>query len=107
MKNQETIDVCHACSTACESCATACLQEEEVEMMTYCIALTRSCADVCDLAAREMARESEFADQICDLCADICQACGDECAQHDVEHCKRCAAVCHRCADACRLMAAF
>ena len=102
----ECIDACYECATACEACATACLHEDDVKKMARCIMLDRSCADICALAAREMARDSEFATQICRLCADVCQTCGDECRKHRMDHCQDCAKACHACAEACRKMAA-
>lgn len=74
-------------------------------MMARCIELDRSCADICALASRELARGSDFATRLCALCADICQACGDECAQHHEDHCQQCARACFHCAEECRHMA--
>ena len=74
--------------------------------MAKCIALDRSCADICSLCAREMARQSDFATALCAVCAEVCEACGAECEQHDAEHCQKCAEACRRCAEDCRKMAA-
>lgn len=104
-KYQHCIDACQACVVACEHCATACLHEDDVKMMARCIELDRSCADICSLAVREMARDSRLAERVCQLCAEICEECGDECAKHKKDHCQECAEVCHRCAEACREMA--
>jgi hypothetical protein len=104
-KYQTCIDACQACITACEHCSSACLQEDDVKTMARCIELDRTCAYVCAFAANEMARGGEFADRICQLCAEICAACGAECAQHDNEHCRACAEACRKCAEACREMA--
>jgi hypothetical protein len=52
-----------------------------------------------------MARGSEFASDICQVCADICEACGAECAKHSHPHCQACAQACDRCAQECRQMA--
>ncbi|WP_232505435.1 four-helix bundle copper-binding protein [Legionella clemsonensis] len=68
--------------------------------------MNRDCAAICSFAATIMARGSQFASEICRLCADICKACGDECAKHThMEHCKRCADACYQCEDECRKMA--
>ncbi len=107
MKYDDCIDACSACVIACEHCAASCLREGDVEKMTDCIRLDHSCADICALAVREMARESEFASQVCAVCADICQACGDECAMHEPDHCQQCADACHRCAEECRKMSSL
>ncbi|MGQ3890262.1 four-helix bundle copper-binding protein [Legionella sp. CNM-1927-20] len=105
-KYQACIEACQACAIECEHCATACLHEEDVKRMTTCIQLDWDCADICNFAAAMMARDSQFAAQLCRLCAEICRACGDECEKHsDMEHCKRCAMACHRCAEECERMA--
>jgi hypothetical protein len=100
------IHACITCSIMCEHCATACLGEEDVKMLARCIRLDRDCADICRLAVALMARGSEFAPQVCGLCAEICSACADECAQHEhMDHCRECAEACRRCAEECRKMA--
>lgn len=69
---QSCIDACNACADACDMCSTACLQEDDVKMMARCIALDMDCAQICRLAAAFMARGSEFAGALCQLCAQIC-----------------------------------
>lgn len=102
---QDCIEACQECLVACEHCATACLQEDNIKPMVRCITLDRSCADICSLAEREMARGSEFAERICQLCAEVCEACASECGRHKMDHCQECAEACRRCAEACRAMA--
>ena len=105
-KYQDCIQACQACVLACETCASACLQEDEIKMMARCIELDRSCADICALAVREMARQSDFAAKLCALCAEVCEACAEECGKHHADHCQLCAEACQQCANACRRMAA-
>lgn len=105
-KYQTCIDACNACADACDHCAASCLQEQDVKAMARCIALDMDCAAICRLAAAYMARDSDFATQLCKLCAQICQACADECGSHAMDHCQACAQACKRCADECRAMAA-
>ncbi len=102
---QSCIDACNACADACDNCAAACLREEDVKMMARCIALDIDCAQLCRFAAAAMARGSEHAAAICQLCATLCAACADECAKHQMEHCQRCAEACRACAAACSQMA--
>lgn len=90
------IDECLACMTACNHCYEACLSGEHASHMKRCIQLDRDCADICALAASFMSRNSEFAQQICALCAVICEACGSECKKHKEEHCQKCAEACRR-----------
>lgn len=98
---QSCIDACYAC----DHCAVSCLDESDVKNMTRCIKLDMDCAQICRLAASYMARGSEFAQTICQVCADLCEACGQECAKHQMDHCQRCAQACRKCAEACRQMA--
>lgn len=85
-------------------CAAACLQEQDVGAMARCIALDNDCAQLCRLAAGYMARGSEMAAALCQLCADVCDACADECGKHPMRHCQECADACRRCASECRQM---
>ncbi|MDQ1812029.1 four-helix bundle copper-binding protein [Massilia sp. CCM 9210] len=100
------IEACHSCATACDECASACLQEDDVKMMARCIALDIDCAHLCRAAAGFMARGSQFARALCQVCADVCDACGEECARHQAAHCQACSQACRRCADECRRMVA-
>ncbi|QNP54383.1 four-helix bundle copper-binding protein [Hymenobacter qilianensis] len=102
-QNQSLLAALNACIAACEHCATACLQEQDVKMMARCIQLDRDCADICALTARFVARGSEHAQHLLQLCAQICHACGVECAQHGEhhDHCRMCAEACKQCEEAC------
>jgi hypothetical protein len=73
--------------------------------MARCIALDMDCSQLCRLAAGYMARGSEFANLICQACAEVCEACGVECGKYQVAHCQACADACRRCAEECRRMA--
>lgn len=96
------IEACYRCARACDHCATACLREDEAKSLADCVALDLDCADVCRLAAAAMARNSDYVQAICELCAGLCDACGRECGRHDHEHCRACATACERCAEECR-----
>lgn len=96
---------CRNCAIVCQTCAAACLGEDDVKMMTRCIKLDLDCADICQLAANFMARDSEYAKEVCRICAQICRACGEECKKHEADHCQRCAEACMACAEECERMA--
>ena len=98
------IDQCYRCAAACDHCASACLTEENPGLMVDCIRTDLDCAAICRLAAAAMARGSDFARQICQLCAEICEQCAGICAKHDHDHCQECARACRRCAAECRTM---
>ena len=101
---QDCIDACNACAIACNTCFAHCLQEDDVKMMSRCIALDVDCAAICSLAADLMSRNSEVAKHFCRLCSEVCLACASECEQHHHEHCQACAAACKQCAQACQKM---
>jgi hypothetical protein len=103
-KYQTCIDACCICCEACESCCTACLSDQKnVGTMTRCIMLARDCANLCSTAICLMSRGSEYAKQICNVCADICDACAVECEKFSSkEECKQCADACKKCAQECR-----
>ena len=100
--NHEILQELSACAMACNICYQACLNEEDVSMMARCIELDRECADMCQLTASLLARDSENTDTFLKLCADLCDLCAEECKKHDQEHCKECAHACSKCAVVCR-----
>lgn len=101
-KNHELLNALYNCVSECNHCATACLDELDVQMLTRCIKLNLSCADVCQLTATLIARGSEHGNHLLQECAEICEACAEECEKHDhMEHCRSCAEVCRICAEAC------
>jgi hypothetical protein len=51
-------------------------------MMAECIRHDMDCAAICRMAAAYMARDSRYAGDLCNPCADVCEACGAECARH-------------------------
>ena len=75
-------------------------------MMARCIELDRDCADICAMAAILMSRGSEYAKELCALCAKVCRDCGEECSKHQTDHCQECATACMKCAEECERMAA-
>lgn len=72
--------------------------------MEQCARLCRDVTDIATLHARFVARNSDYGNQLAELCADLCEACAEECERHDTDHCNRCAEVLPRCAEHCRSM---
>ena len=108
MKNQnsELITMLHECAAACNNCSTACLEENDVKKMIQCIRLDMDCAQICDLTAAFVARNSDHAPHLIKECAEICSKCAKECAKFEnMEHCKVCADLCKKCADMCQVNA--
>lgn len=106
-QQQAAMNALLACVTACEHCASACLREQDVAAMAECIRLDRDCVDACALAARSIARASDYAREALQMCALICKACAAECARHKHHaHCQECAQACAQCAEECLRLAA-
>lgn len=89
------------CAVACENCAASGLDEQDVTPMAHCIEVSRDCADICNLAAKLLIRDSEYAHDFLKLCERACSHCATECGQHSHQHCKTCAELCEACAKAC------
>lgn len=103
MENRKLIESLQHCISACNYCAASCLEEDNVQSMTTCIALDLDCADVCTLVLKKLARNSEKnIMRLIEICLDTCVECAEECEEHDHDHCRKCAEACRRCADHCR-----
>lgn len=103
---QDCIEACLKCIQACRQCAASCLREADVTAMAACIRLDLEAAVVCEASIELMTLGSNFANRVCQLCADVCLACAEECEKHDMGHCRECAAACSYCAEQCMSMAA-
>ena len=96
-KFKSCIAACSESAVECKHCANECLNEQDIKMLARCIRLDHDCAAICFLAMEAMAGGSEFAKQICKLCAEICNACAEECEKYSqMEHCKKWAEVCRK-----------
>lgn len=103
--NHELIKKIDICVAACNFCASACLKEDNVKMMTACIALDLDCADICKTTGILLARDSQHAKHLLKECVEICEACAAECGRHENDHCQACAKACRECAEACKAAA--
>lgn len=104
-KNLRLLSILSECADACNHCSTACLQEKDVQKMTECIRLDMDCAQICQLMAAFISRNSDHVSHLIKECAEICSKCADECSKHSkMEHCKVCAELCRRCAKECLIV---
>lgn len=103
-KYQKCIDACKRCAQACDECFTLCLNEPDVQARKNCIGILIECVAVCNQAGCSMSRDSQFAKDICRLCATVCEKCAAECAMFKDDHCVKCAEECRACAVACNTM---
>jgi hypothetical protein len=103
----QCIDDCLACFQECMSCIPHCLSQGGKHVEPSHIKLMMACAEMCNVSAKLMQLQSEFAFEHCQLCAKICDACADSCSKIDPDDSmmQRCAEMCRQCADSCRKMA--
>lgn len=87
-----------------------------VETIAYCLKkggrfvdsdhmqILKDCSDVCTITAGFLLRNSQFHNQVCELCAEICEKCAASCEAIDPvdTQLKACAEVCRKCAKSCR-----
>lgn len=105
-KNSKLTAVLAECADACNNCSTACLQEQDVKKMAECIRLDMDCAQICQITASFISRNSDHAGHLIKECAEICSKCAQECSKHkDMEHCRICAELCKKCAEMCLMNA--
>lgn len=103
---EEAIQHSLECYRVCMSCLQHCLALGGKHSDFRHINLLTECAEICQLASRFMIATSDFAHDICGVCARICDACGDSCHDIDPEdpHMNACMVACRKCADSCRNM---
>jgi hypothetical protein len=107
----ETLKALSTCAEVCSSCADACLAETEaLEHLRRCITTNLDCADVCDITARVLMRQTDTPNELVHAqlhaCVIACQQCADECAEHrDAhDHCRICAETCRYCQERCNFL---
>lgn len=94
----EHMSILMKCFSICSACSKMCIKENHKKTAILCA----DCADICALAIKLHSNDSEFKDQVMDLCAAICSRCAEECGKMEAEHCLECSDICKRCAEACK-----
>lgn len=102
VQHERLVKIIQDCEAVCEDMTTYVKNRSDVEMRRMQLHLLRDCADICGLTAKFVARGSDFARDLADLCACICEACGNECAKHRDPKSQNCARICLNCARECR-----
>lgn len=102
MGHDKLIEELYLCSAECMACYNACEQENEKEMFEHCMKLDEECADICELTASLLERNSPNTDKFLKLCIELCNLCAAECEKHPHDHCRNCAAACRSCAVKCK-----
>lgn len=99
---KESLEACLACYQSCTQLITHCLQKGGKHAGLKHIRLLQDCAQICQLSADFMIRDSDFKNASCDMCAKICNECAVSCeAFGDDEMMRACAEVCRKCAKSC------
>jgi len=102
---ERCIEECLQCVRWCSACVDEGLTHDP-SRMSESIRLCHECTPVCGACVTLLSGTSQFAPELCGVCADICDACAAECEKHDdVETMRRCAEACRRCAKTCREVA--
>jgi hypothetical protein len=92
------LDLMQTCMGICAACAKMCIEEGHSHTAVLC----QECTDVCALAIKLHSSDSEFNQEVMNLCAHVCKRCAEECSEVNVEHCRQCSEICQECAEACR-----
>ena len=111
---QQCIQNCFNCHSICLNTINYCLQKGGMHTEPAHIRLMLDCAEICQISANFMLRNSDFHIRTCGICAEVCDRCARDCDRvaspqenrmgNDAQM-KACADMCRRCADSCRQMA--
>ena len=101
MENNQIFKELNACMALCTICFKAGLNEENINQKTFGIKLTRECAEICQLMASMLLRDSQNIDKYVKLCVEICECCAEETDRYEEDYCQKCAHACHKCSEMC------
>ncbi|MGN6378777.1 MAG: four-helix bundle copper-binding protein [Gaiellales bacterium] len=101
----DCIASCTDCHQVCVESISAGVQQGGQQAHLLHLRLLMDCATVCDTTRDLMLRSSDFAHQMCRLCAAVCERCAVSCERAGGEQMQRCAEACRRCAANCGAMA--
>ena len=102
----DCIDRCTDCHQVCVETISAGVQQGGQPAHLLHLRLLMDCATVTDTTRDLMLRSSDFAHQVCGLCAGVCERSAASCERIGGEQMQRCADACRRCAESCKKMAA-
>ena len=88
------------CMSICKACTKKCIEDGNKRIALLCL----DCSEICDLAIKFKSCDSDYCQQVLDLCAYACRQCSNECSRIQSPHCQECAEICRHCAEACSLM---
>ena len=102
---EDCIEKCLNCYKSCTETIVHCLDMGGKHSESSHIGTMMDCAEICNMSADFMLRDSNMSASICETCAKICDICAEDCRsfKDDVEM-MQCADVCVACAESCRKM---
>lgn len=103
---EEAIERALDCYRVTTNCLQHCLSLGGRHADLQHITLMKECAEICRMSAEFLIEKSEFAHDLCGLCAKICDTTADHCqdiAPNDVMM-NLCVTACRNCAESCRNM---
>jgi hypothetical protein len=90
------------CHRMCEEMIAECLRRGGEHASPDRIRMLTDCADICQITADFLVRNSEVASKMCGMCAEMCIRCAEMFERTGDD---QFAQKCRKCADACRQMA--
>lgn len=105
---QKCIQNCTICHQICSQMITHCLKQGGLHASPEHIKTLMDCAEICEISANFMIRNSDLHYATCKACSAACFACAESCEQfgRQDEMMKTCAEICRQCAESCEKMAA-
>jgi hypothetical protein len=103
---EEAIRNAMECFRITTNCMQHCLSLSEKHAEVKHITLLKECAELCQITASFLIVKSDFAHDVCGVCARVCEACADSCEEIDDRDAmmKLCIHACRDCAESCRNM---
>jgi hypothetical protein len=101
MKMEECIENCMNCFRMCTETAIHSLNTEQAEHVVMLL----DCAEICNLSAAFMMRNSERHKATCQACATICNEAAEIFEDSEDMQYQNAAAIMRKCADSCTMMA--
>ena len=101
--SKELLASLEQCRETCQETIMHSLKEGGDYVKTDHIRILLDCAEICGFSVNFLLRDSDYAGNLIELCADICEQCAESCELFDGhEKMKECALVCQNCAKKCR-----
>ena len=97
------IALCRRARLVLQAAAVRSFDAGGMELDPVHLRLLLDCAQMCEMTADFMSRNSPYHLYLCEVCAAICEACGESCALAGAM--EECAAICQECIVVCRALA--